>query len=182
LPARAAANAAALGGRASTSMMDDDSAADAAAGRQRAAMFKPDAAPLEEVEPAAADDSDDDELGRDDETGLLRSAKPEPNGDAEMVDAKPETEDVKPAPAPMAVDDEDEEDPLDAYMSGVVAEVRKTNRMAAKPVTAAPSRGVVMLGDEDEVAPPLGDEDDDEEKPDEILATSLRPEDILACV
>ncbi|QRV72849.1 DEAD/DEAH box helicase [Ceratobasidium sp. AG-Ba] len=86
-------------------------------------------------------------------------------------------------PEPMAVDtpkavaqpvEEEEEDPLDAFMSGVKEEVKKVNAEDRKRMVGN-GRPLNMNGED-------GDEEEVEENRDvdELDATDLRPEDILA--
>ena len=72
-------------------------------------------------------------------------------------------------------EDEDEVDPLDAFMSGVKEEVKKVNLEDMKKVKTTGGLGV-RLDDH------AGDEGEEEEGPgpDELDATGLNPEDILA--
>lgn len=71
-----------------------------------------------------------------------------------------------------ADDEEEEVDPLDAFMSGVNEEVKKVN---AEDRQKLGHDGMEVDGDE-------GDEEEVAAAPDELDATNLRPEDILACV
>lgn len=76
--------------------------------------------------------------------------------------------------------EEDDVDPLDAFMSEVKEEVKKVNLQDAERVltSSAPGRSKIRLDD------PIGDEVSEEEGeaplPDELDATGLNPEDILA--
>ena len=71
-------------------------------------------------------------------------------------------------------EDEDEIDPLDAFMSGVKEEVKKVNLEDMKKMKVTGSLGV-RLDERD------GDEGEEEgPEPDELDATNLNPEDILA--
>ena len=73
-----------------------------------------------------------------------------------------------------AMDEDDEVHPLDAFMSGVKEEVKKVNLEDMKKMKSTGSLGVRL----DE---PGGDEGDEEgPNPDELDATDLNPEDILA--
>ncbi|KAJ3755793.1 P-loop containing nucleoside triphosphate hydrolase protein [Lentinula raphanica] len=80
------------------------------------------------------------------------------------------------ASSAMDIDEEDEPDPLDAFMSGVKEEVKKVNLEDMKKAVASNGRLSRRLDQ--------GDDDDDEvvEGPgiDELDATELNPEDILA--
>ncbi|KAK1236709.1 pre-mRNA processing RNA-helicase [Marasmius sp. AFHP31] len=81
----------------------------------------------------------------------------------------------KKAEQPMVVDDEDDVDPLDAFMSGVKEEVKKVNMEDMKKMGNANGRLNKRLdeGADDEVI-------SEEALPDELDATDLNPEDILA--
>ncbi|KAJ3540022.1 hypothetical protein NMY22_g4471 [Coprinellus aureogranulatus] len=82
------------------------------------------------------------------------------------------------AKAAMEMDvDEDEVDPLDAFMSTVKEEVKKVNMEDAQKVTTNGAGRKARLDER------LGDEESEEELevvPDELDATGLNPEDILA--
>lgn len=99
-------------------------------------------------------------------------------GDLEAEDDdEPESMVVDP-PAAVAqpVEEEEEEDPLDAFMSGVKEEVKKVNDEDRKRMVGVGKQ--VDANGED------GDDNEVEEARDidELDATDLRPEDILACV
>ncbi|TBU46582.1 P-loop containing nucleoside triphosphate hydrolase protein [Dichomitus squalens] len=73
-----------------------------------------------------------------------------------------------------AMDEDDEIDPLDAFMSGVKEEVKKVNLEDLKKMKTTGSLGVRL----DEPGADEGDEQGPD--PDELDATDLNPEDILA--
>jgi len=79
----------------------------------------------------------------------------------------------------MDVDDDDELDPLDAFMSGVKEEVKKVNLEDMKKVVGAVGKSRIRL---DERMAEDGDVEEVEGAalPDELDATDLNPEDILA--
>jgi ATP-dependent RNA helicase DDX46/PRP5 len=97
--------------------------------------------------------------------------------EANMMDqaAKKQT---KPADA-MDDDDDDDIDPLDAFMSGVKDEVKKVNDEDLKKVGGGAGRSHIRLDDRmaedgtEDVVEGVG-------QPDELDATDLNPEDILA--
>jgi len=97
--------------------------------------------------------------------------------EANMMDqaAKKQT---KPADA-MDVDDDDDVDPLDAFMSGVKDEVKKVNDEDLKKIGGGAGRSHIRL---DERMAEDGTEDVVEGvgQTDELDATDLNPEDILA--
>jgi ATP-dependent RNA helicase DDX46/PRP5 len=90
-------------------------------------------------------------------------------------DDEPETMSVD-VPAAQPVEEEEEEDPLDAFMSGVKEEVIKVN--------AEDRKRMVVGGKQLNANGEDGEEEEAEEgrDVDELDATDLRPEDILACV
>ncbi|KAH8830732.1 P-loop containing nucleoside triphosphate hydrolase protein [Flagelloscypha sp. PMI_526] len=94
-----------------------------------------------------------------------------PMGDLEAVDDK---DDDPSANNKMDVDEEDE-DPLDAFMSGVKEQVKKVNLQDVQKLMASePARSSIRLDD------PTGEEDEPQIAIDELDATDLNPEDILA--
>lgn len=72
------------------------------------------------------------------------------------------------------MDEDDEVDPLDAFMSGVKEEVKKVNMEDIKKMKVTGNLGVRL----DE--PGVEDGDEEGPDPDELDATDLNPEDILA--
>ena len=77
----------------------------------------------------------------------------------------------------MDVDDEEEEDPLDAFMNGVKQEVKKVDEMDMKKMKEDPSyrrRLEERINEDGDV------EEEPEAVEDELDATDLNPEDILA--
>jgi ATP-dependent RNA helicase DDX46/PRP5 len=196
LPTKAAT---ATGSRATaTSMMMDDDADEGDAEAAKKAMFRPDEGESSiavegdvAAEGDAADESDDDELARDDATGVVEARKAAAAADAMDEDAKVEAEveaevaptAPAPAPAPMEVDEDEDVDPLDAYMTGVVDEVKKVNAADRARGIYAPRTAGSKLGLDENLAP-----EPEEDKPikrtdeEEIEATGLRTEDIMACV
>ena len=96
--------------------------------------------------------------------------------EANMIDAA-NKEKAKKASSSMDVDEEDEVDPLDAFMSEVKKEVKKVNDEDMKKMVNG--KGPKRLLDDR-----MGDEGDGEEDvqvpEDELDATELNPEDILA--
>ena len=98
-------------------------------------------------------------------------------GDLEAEDDdEPEPMVVDAPTAVQPVEEEEEEDPLDAFMSGVKEEVKKVNDEDRKRMVGD-GRPVDLNGED-------GDDNDAEETRDvdELDATDLRPEDILAYV
>ncbi|CAE6412008.1 unnamed protein product [Rhizoctonia solani] len=98
------------------------------------------------------------------------------NGIGENLEAEDDDE-----PEPMQVDsakpthpvEEEEEDPLDAFMSGVKEEVKKVNAEDRKRMTGNGEQlGIIAEDAEDDV--------EETRDVDELDATELRPEDILA--
>jgi hypothetical protein len=85
-----------------------------------------------------------------------------------------EDEDVQMAPPTGQANGDDEDDPLDAFMSSVTDEVKKVDE-ADKAKTGGPTarRLAEQLQDE-------SDGDEGEAEGDELEKTGLRPEDILA--
>jgi ATP-dependent RNA helicase DDX46/PRP5 len=77
----------------------------------------------------------------------------------------------------MEVDEDDDVDPLDAFMSGVKDEVHKVDEQDMKRTGVAAGRSRIRLDDPNEPGPEEGDET---VGPDEIDTTELNPEDILA--
>lgn len=77
----------------------------------------------------------------------------------------------------MDVDEEDEMDPLDAFMSEVKEEVKKVNEMDMKKMTEDPNYRRRL---EDRLGEEGGEEEDIEVVADELDVTDLNPEDILA--
>ncbi|KAJ7095258.1 P-loop containing nucleoside triphosphate hydrolase protein [Mycena belliarum] len=103
-------------------------------------------------------------------------------GDLEVDDDDEEANKMDQAAQTKAKDamevDEDEVDPLDAFMSGVKEEVTKVNLEDMKKVVGAPGgRSRIRL---DERMIEDGSEDVADVPPDELDATDLNPEDILA--
>jgi ATP-dependent RNA helicase DDX46/PRP5 len=101
------------------------------------------------------------------------------NGIGENLEAEdddePEPMQIDPAKPAQTVEVEEEEDPLDAFMSGVKEEVKKVNAEDRKR----------MAGNGEQLGIIAEDAEDDMEETrdvDELDATELRPEDILACV
>ncbi|KAK7695505.1 hypothetical protein QCA50_000141 [Cerrena zonata] len=94
-------------------------------------------------------------------------------GDLEVDDDEEESE--KQAKAVETIDEDDEIDPLDAFMSGVKEEVKKVNLEDMKKMTTN-GGGRVRLDDR------MAEDGIDEEEPtvDELDATELNPEEILA--
>lgn len=98
------------------------------------------------------------------------------NGIGENLEAEDDDE-----PEPMAVDPpaksaqpvEEEEDPLDAFMNGVKEEVKKVNAEDRKRMAGAGEQFGLTTEDGD-------DDAEDNRDIDELDATELRPEDILA--
>ena len=107
-----------------------------------------------------------------------------PEVDMTMTDGQPNIGDLEAdddedataaaAKAADAMDEDDEVDPLDAFMSGVKEEVKKVNLEDMKKMKATGSLGVRL----DEGGADGGDEEGPEV--DELDATELNPEDILA--
>lgn len=96
-------------------------------------------------------------------------------GDLEVDDDEEEAE--KLAKASEAMDEDDEIDPLDAFMSGVKEEVTKVNMEDLKKMNTN-GNGRVRL--DDRMSEDGPGEDDEGPTVDELDATELNPEDILA--
>jgi ATP-dependent RNA helicase DDX46/PRP5 len=77
----------------------------------------------------------------------------------------------------MVVDEEEELDPLDAFMSGVKEEVKKVNLEDLKKIGA---NGQVRVRLDERAAEEGGDDENENIVVDELDATDLNPEDILA--
>lgn len=107
--------------------------------------------------------------------GNLELAEEDDDEDADIVMAEPPT--ATPAAAVVGEAEEDDVDPLDAFMSGVKDEVQKVNAEDRKKMVGADAMALDN--------PAEGNADDDAEgakQVDELDATDLRPEDILAYV
>lgn len=79
----------------------------------------------------------------------------------------------------MEVDEDDDVDPLDAFMSGVKEEVKKVNLEDMKKIVGAPGgRSRIRL--DERMAEDGADDDTEAVVADELDATDLNPEDILA--
>jgi ATP-dependent RNA helicase DDX46/PRP5 len=78
----------------------------------------------------------------------------------------------------MDVDEDEDLDPLDAFMSNVKDEVRKVNDEDMKRTGFAPGRSRIRLDDPN--GEPVGEEGDDAADPDDVDVAELNPEDILA--
>jgi ATP-dependent RNA helicase DDX46/PRP5 len=98
--------------------------------------------------------------------------------DANRIDAEAKAKAHAKAENSMKVDDDDDVDPLDAFMAGVKDEVKKVNAEDLKKMVGSgrlPDRG------DDRMNEAGADDDDGEvEAEDELDATDLNPEDILA--
>jgi len=98
--------------------------------------------------------------------------------DANRIDAEAKAKAQADAKKSMDVDDDDDVDPLDAFMAGVKNEVKKVNAEDLKKMVGSgrlPERG------DDRMNEAGADDDDGEaEVEDELDATDLNPEDILA--
>ncbi len=94
-------------------------------------------------------------------------------GDLEADDEEEEEEKLD---AMEEDEDEDEVDPLDAFMTGVKEEVKKVNLEDIKKLNAFKSSRVRL---DERMVDEAGDEVEAQE-PDELDATDLNPEDILA--
>lgn len=78
----------------------------------------------------------------------------------------------------MVVDEDDDLDPLDAFMSGVKEEVKKVNLEDMKKVFGENVRSRIRL--DERMAEDVPENENDTAVVDEIDATELNPEDILA--
>ncbi|CAE6486756.1 unnamed protein product [Rhizoctonia solani] len=99
------------------------------------------------------------------------------NGIGENLEAEdddePEPMQIDPPNPNQPVEEEEEEDPLDAFMSGVKEEVKKVNAEDRKRMTGSGEQlGIAAEDAEDEL--------EETRDVDELDATELRPEDILA--
>jgi hypothetical protein len=116
------------------------------------------------------------EMYRPEEGGTIELGKQEASK-AEADEDEDDDEDVVMAPpaGPSNGAAEEEDDPLDAFMSTVTSEVEKVDEAdKAKMGGAEVSRLAEQLQDESDADEPEGDGD-------ELDKASLRPEDILAC-
>ena len=109
----------------------------------------------------------------DGETGIGDLEVDDDDEDANRIDAE-----LKAKANSMVVDEDDDVDPLDAFMNGVKDEVKKVNAEDLKKMVGSgrlPDRG------DDRMNEAGADDDDGEaEAEDELDATDLNPEDILA--
>lgn len=99
------------------------------------------------------------------------------DGQSNIGDLEADDEDdnaAAPAKAVDAMDEDDEIDPLEAFMSGVKEEVKKVNLEDMKKMKATAGLGV-RLDERD-----MDDGEEEAPGPDELDATDLNPEDILA--
>ena len=97
--------------------------------------------------------------------------------DANRIDAESKAKARAKAENAMAVDDDDDADPLDAFMAGVKNEVKKVNAEDLKKMVGS---GRLPEPGDDRMNEAGADDDGDVEVEDELDATDLNPEDILA--
>ena len=98
--------------------------------------------------------------------------------DANRLDAEAKAKAHAKAENSMKVDDDDDDDPLDAFMAGVKDEVKKVN---AEDLMKMVGPGRLPERGDDRMNEAGADDDDGEvEAEDELDATDLNPEDILA--
>ena len=97
--------------------------------------------------------------------------------DANRIDAESKAKARVKAENSMAVDDDDDADPLDAFMAGVKSEVKKVNAEDLKKMVGS---GRLPEHGDDRMNEAGADDDGDVEVEDELDATDLNPEDILA--
>jgi ATP-dependent RNA helicase DDX46/PRP5 len=97
--------------------------------------------------------------------------------DANRIDAESKAKARAKAENSMDVDDDDDVDPLDAFMAGVKDEVKKVNAEDLKKMVGS---GRLPEQGDDRMNEAGADDDGDVEVEDELDATDLNPEDILA--
>ena len=114
----------------------------------------------------------------DEEAGIGDLEVDDDDEDANRIDAESKAKAQAKAQNSMDVDEDDDVDPLDAFMDGVKDEVKKVNAEDLKKMVGSgrlPERG------DDRMNEAGADDDDGEvEAEDELDATDLNPEDILA--
>jgi ATP-dependent RNA helicase DDX46/PRP5 len=114
----------------------------------------------------------------DEEAGIGDLEVDDDDEDANRIDAEAKAKAQAKAQNAMDVDEDDDVDPLDAFMDGVKDEVKKVNAEDLKKMVGSgrlPERG------DDRMNEAGADDDDGEvEAEDELDATDLNPEDILA--